>query len=226
MSLKEAMEPKNGAARAQRAPAAGPRARMRKALLNTAMTMMAEGRTPSISQLAEEAEVSRATAYRYFPTQSDLIAAVVDESLGPILSWQPSSTDPAERIDELLVYAYPRLEEFEVQLRAAIQISLKQGAEERASKQKNKHPFVRGNRVEFLKRALEPLKDEVGEEAFLKTARALSMIYGTEVFLVLKDIWHLDLEEITDIVRWTADGIIRHARATGKPPAKSSRRRL
>ncbi len=205
--------------------APGPRARMRKTLLNTAMAMMAEGHTPSISDLAQEAEVSRATAYRYFPTQSDLIAAVVDESLGPILSWQPSSADPAERIDELMLYAYPRLEQFEVQLRAAIQISLKQSAEERASKHKNKHPFVRGNRVEFLKRAVAPLKDEVGDETFLKAVRALSMIYGTEVFLVLKDIWRLELDEIIDIVRWTAEGIIKHARATGKrPPAPRSRR--
>jgi AcrR family transcriptional regulator len=201
----------------------GPRARMRKHLLDTAMTMMAEGVTPSISELAEQAQVSRATAYRYFPTQSDLVAAVVGESLGPILSWRPSSDDAAERIDQLLVYAYPRLEQYEVQLRAAIQISLRQSAEERASKHKNPRPLVRGNRIEFLKMAVEPLKEEVDDKTFERTVQALSMLYGTEVFLVLKDIWHLELAQIIDIVRWTSRGIIEHARKTGKHAAKPSR---
>lgn len=189
----------------------GPRARMRKVLLTTAMQMMADGLTPSITELAEAAEVSRATAYRYFPTQSDLIAAVVDESLGPILSWESPSRDAAARIDELIAYAYPRLEQFEVQLRAAIQISLQQGAQERASKLKNEHPLVRGHRIELLKHAIAPLRESVNERLFLKTVRALSMIYGTEVFLVLKDIWHLEIDEITDIVRWTASAIMKYA---------------
>ncbi len=201
----------------------GPRARMRKHLLDTAMAMMAEGVTPSISELAEQAQVSRATAYRYFPTQSDLVAAVVGESLGPILSWRPSSDDAAERIDQLLVYAYPRLEQYEVQLRAAIQISLRQSAEERASKHRNPRPLVRGNRIEFLKMAVAPLKEEVDDKTFERTVQALSMLYGTEVFLVLKDIWHLELAQIIDIVRWTSRGIIEHARKTGKPAAKPSR---
>lgn len=205
----------------------GPRVRMRKVLLTTAMQMMADGITPSLTELAEAAEVSRATAYRYFPTQSDLIAAVVDESLGPILSWESPSKDAAARIDELITYAYPRLEQFEVQLRAAIQISLQQGAQERASKLKNEHPLVRGHRVELLKHAIAPLRESVSDRLFLKTTRALSMIYGTEVFLVLKDIWHLEIDEIIDIVRWTASAIMKHAvdeSAAAKPSKKSPRK--
>lgn len=189
----------------------GPRARMRKALLATAMHMMSEGVTPSVTELAEAAEVSRATAYRYFPTQSDLIAAVVDESLGPILNWDSPSNSASARVDELIRHTYPRLEEFEVQLRAAILISLQQDAQERASKSRNKHPLIRGHRVELLKRAVAPLRQTVGDPLFLKTVRALSMIYGTEVFLVLKDIWHLEIEDITDIVRWMAQAIMKQA---------------
>ena len=55
--------------------ASGPRARMRKMLLTTAMDMMARGITPSIAELAEAADVSRATAYRYFATQGELVSA-------------------------------------------------------------------------------------------------------------------------------------------------------
>ena len=59
------------------------------------MRLMQAGATPSVSEVAEAAEVSRATAYRYFPSQAALVQAVVDEGLGPILTWQSTSADPA-----------------------------------------------------------------------------------------------------------------------------------
>jgi AcrR family transcriptional regulator len=34
---------------------------------------------------------SRATAYRYFPTQAAMIQDAVDEALGPILAWHSDS---------------------------------------------------------------------------------------------------------------------------------------
>jgi len=66
----------------------GPRARTKRLMLETATRLMQAGVTPSVSEVAEAAEVSRATAYRYFPSQAALVHAVVDEGLGPILTWQ------------------------------------------------------------------------------------------------------------------------------------------
>lgn len=74
------------------------RARTRKLLLDSAMALFDGGAFPSITELALHAQVSRATAYRYFPTQSTLVAAVVAESLGPILEWQPTDDDARVRI--------------------------------------------------------------------------------------------------------------------------------
>ncbi|MGV8295191.1 hypothetical protein ACV36C_40830, partial [Pseudomonas aeruginosa] len=67
-------------------------------------------------------QVSRATAYRYFPTQSALISAVVAESLGPILEWRPQDDDALKRIQQLLTFAYPQMERHEGALRAALQL--------------------------------------------------------------------------------------------------------
>ena len=85
---------------AAQAPAVekGPRARTRRLMLETATRLMQSGLTPSVSEVAEAAEVSRATAYRYFPSQAALVQAVVDEGLGPILTWK-SASDDAERRD-------------------------------------------------------------------------------------------------------------------------------
>ena len=67
-------------------------------LLETAMQLMQAGRVPSVTDVAEAAEVSRATAYRYFPTQAALVQAAVDEALGPILGWRSELPD-AEAAD-------------------------------------------------------------------------------------------------------------------------------
>src|ERR1700694_655771 len=47
--------------------------RTRKALLNAAAELMRQGREPTVADVAEVGEVSRATAYRYFPTQESLL---------------------------------------------------------------------------------------------------------------------------------------------------------
>ncbi|MEN5162949.1 MULTISPECIES: TetR/AcrR family transcriptional regulator [Achromobacter] len=194
-------------------PPHGPRARMRKTLLDAAQQLMAQGITPSVAELAEHAQVSRATAYRYFPSQSALIAAVVDESLGPILAWDSTAPDAATRVDELLRFAYPRLASHEAPLRAAIMVSLQQHAEAAAGKSTAEPRLVRGHRVDILKRAIAPLAAELSAAEQARVAQALSLVYGTEVFLVLKDIWNLDLPAVTDVVRWTANAIINQALA-------------
>ena len=105
---------------AQELPETGPRARTRKLLLETTMQLMQAGRVPSVTDVAEAAEVSRATAYRYFPTQAALVQAAVDEALGPILRWRSDSTEAETRVEELLGFAYPRIDEYEATLRAAL----------------------------------------------------------------------------------------------------------
>ena len=53
-----------------------------QALVDAATALANSGRTPTFQQVADEAKVSRATAYRYFPSQAALVHAVVDEALG------------------------------------------------------------------------------------------------------------------------------------------------
>ncbi|QJW53170.1 hypothetical protein HL670_00020 [Serratia plymuthica] len=164
------------------------RARTRKLLLDSAMVLFDGGTFPSITELALHAQVSRATAYRYFPTQSALVAAVVAESLGPILEWQPTDNDARARIQQLLSFAYPQMEQHEGALRAALQLSLQQWAEARSSTIKPIEKLVRGNRKRLLKLAVEPLQDKLPPEALQRVIHSFSLIYGSEVFLVLKDI--------------------------------------
>lgn len=165
----------------------GTRKRTYILLVNTALALFEKGSMPSVSELAAEAGVSRATAYRYFPTQSDLIAATVNASLGPILTWQPRSQKTEERIDELLSFALPRMFEHEGALRAALQVSLQQWAQGRSLAQDPKEKRLeRGNRKDILTMVTAPMKDEYPQEIIDKVIKAFSVIYGSEIFLVLQ----------------------------------------
>ncbi|MCC2689027.1 MAG: TetR/AcrR family transcriptional regulator, partial [Rhizobiaceae bacterium] len=101
-------------------------------MLDTAIRLMQGGATPSVSEVAEAAGVSRATAYRYFPSQSSLVQAVVHEALGPILTWQSSSPDARHRVGDLVDTALPRIDAFEATFKAALKLSLEQWARRQA----------------------------------------------------------------------------------------------
>ncbi|WP_145537864.1 TetR/AcrR family transcriptional regulator [Yersinia kristensenii] len=195
------------------------RARTRRLLIDTAMSMYEQGAFPSITEVANAAQLSRATAYRYFPTQSALVSAMVDESLGPILEWQPTQPDARQRITELLSFAYPRMLQHEGVLRAALHLSLQQWADSR-SHANNEEKLVRGNRKRLLKLAVEPLEGKLAPEALQRVIHAFSLIYGSEVFMVLKDIWHLDEAGIQDVTQWMGKAILLQAETDAKVAAQ------
>lgn len=180
-------------------------------MLETATRLMQAGATPSVSEVAEAAEVSRATAYRYFPSQAALVQAVVNEGLGPILTWRSASTDPERRVVELFDTAMPRIEAFEATFKAALKLSLDQWARRQAGTLGGEPAFTRGHRVDLLKDAIAPLKDRLPPREFKRLAQALSLIFGVEVLIVLKDIWGLDSRKMMSVAQWAAGALVRAA---------------
>lgn len=172
---------------------------------------MQAGATPSVSEVAEAAEVSRATAYRYFPSQTALVQAVVDEGLGPILTWKSASTDPERRVVELFDTAMPRIEAFEATFKAALKLSLDQWARRQAGTLGSEPAFTRGHRVDLLKDAIAPLKNRLPPREFKRLAQALSLIFGVEVLIILKDIWGLDSRKMMSVAQWAASALVRAA---------------
>jgi AcrR family transcriptional regulator len=198
----------------------GPRVRMRKIMLDAAMRLMQDGRIPSISDVAEEAQVSRATAYRYFPTQSALIQAAVDEALGPILKWGSSSEDAEQRVSELIRFSYPRMNEYEAPLRAALRLALDQWAQVHAGALAPEERMVRGHRIGLLSSAIGPLQRKLGKARAERLTQALSLVFGTEAFVVLKDIWGLDRDSAEEVALWTCHALIRCAAEDLAPPVR------
>lgn len=204
------------------APPRGARARTRKLMLDTAIGLMQQGGTPSVSDVAEAAGVSRATAYRYFPSQAALVHAVVDEALGPILEWTSDSADAEVRVTELLSVTMPRIVEFEATFKAALKLALEQWARRQAGTLGEEPPFKRGHRVDLLQAAISPLRESLPPKQFQRLARALSLAYGLEVLVVLKDIWGLGDDETLEVSRWAAVALVRAAVAESAAAGRRS----
>lgn len=186
----------------------GPKARTRKLMLQAAIHLMQSGITPSVTEVAEAAEVSRATAYRYFPSQAALIHAVVDEALGPILKWRSDDPDPKRRIKDLLATSMPRIDEFEATFKAALKLSLDQWAQRQAGTLGNEPRFTRGHRVDLLKDVTAPLKDQVSPAKRQRLEQALALVFGVETLVVLKDIWGLTAAEAQSVAEWAAAALV------------------
>src|SRR6201986_5280495 len=78
--------------------------RTKRALLAAADEIFAEGRVPTVADVAERADVARATAYRYFPTQEALLLETTflgdSDALRDIPALAAAIEDPAERMAE------------------------------------------------------------------------------------------------------------------------------
>lgn len=151
-------------------------------------------------------------------------------SLGPVRANASDNASGRERVRELFVRTFPRFKEFEPQLRAAAQLSLEQGALERAGLLEEE-PYRRGHRIRILAHAIAPLAPELPPAVRDRLHRALSIVYGIEPYIILKDIWGLPDREVEGIALWMADALIdaalRDARALAeqpRPARKTARR--
>lgn len=180
---------------------------MFRRLLTEAVALVRRGRIPSVAEVAVAAEVSRATAYRYFPSRSKLVSAVIAEALAPVRRAVPQEGDPKQRLHELLDRTYSRFAEYEPHMRAALQLALEHQSLAAAGLLEEE-PFRRGQRSEILKVTLAPLRGKLGPRAFERLIKALCVVYGIEPMVILKDICAASDRETEAVVRWMMDALV------------------
>ena len=183
----------------------GAAARTWTLMVTTANDMMRQGLSPSVSEVAEAAGVSRSTAYRYFPSRADMLRAVVAKALGPILDWDDGASGE-DRIASLFSTACPRLFEHEATFRAALRQSLESDGADAT--------LGRGHRRQLLASAIRDL--DLPDLQKMRLNRALSLTFGIEAMVVLKDIWGLDDNEVRETALWAAQAMISAAQREAK----------
>src|SRR5262245_36580493 len=104
--------------------------RTRLALVQAARRLLGEGSTPTLADVADEALVSRATAYRYFPSQEHLLLEVVlERSIDEIdhsVQAAASSGDAFTRFDGLVSAIHDEVSANEAGFRSLLQLSVAQ----------------------------------------------------------------------------------------------------
>lgn len=168
------------------------------------------GSAPSVSEVALMAGVSRATAYRCFPSRAAMLTAVVGASLGPMRTFASDHLEGIDRVMDLFKRSLPRLSKNETSLRTAVQLSLEQRALALAGQLKEPS-FRRGYRIQILAHAMEPFKSQLPEEIYLQLHKALSVVYGIEPYIVLKDIWSESSKQVETTVLWMAKALVEAA---------------
>jgi AcrR family transcriptional regulator len=186
---------------------AGHRGRVFRRLLDEAVALVRRGRIPSVAEVAQSAGVSRATAYRYFPSRSQLVSAVIAEALAPVRRAVPQQGDSKQRLHELLDRTYSRFKEYEPHMRAALQLALEHQSLEKAGLLEEE-PFRRGQRTEILALTIDPLKKKLPKKTFQRLIQALAVVYGIEAMVILKDICGSSDRETEAVVRWMMDALV------------------
>ena len=203
----------NGDAEASAAPVpsdprANQRERTRLAIMEGARKLLREGKIPSVADAAEVARVSRATAYRYFPTQSALIQEAVHTGLPN--TWEPDRRHAdlmafADRVERAVAEMLTLTHDNEAILRGVLLLSLQQWATIQAGDKIEEELVTRGRgRIPAIQAALAPYRDTLTPAALRRLTIGLSLIVGAESLVVLRDIWDLEETEAKEVARWIA----------------------
>ena len=184
------------------------------AIMEGARKLLLEGKMPSVPEAAREARVSRATAYRYFPTQSALIREAVDAVLTPPWEWEKrldGTSGLPERVERIASGIFDLNRDNDALLRGALLLSLEQWAKVQAGEDLGEEPIKRGGRREGIRLALEPYEGKLDAETLRRLAIAISVTIGVESRVVLRDIWNLDEDEAKEMTVWMARTLARAA---------------
>lgn len=196
-------------------PRASQRNRTRSAVLTAARTLVERGQIPTIPDVATAADVSRATAYRYFPTQAALVATLVEDAARSAEELELAGTEPRERLDEGVREAYRIIDENEPAMRAALRLGLQQAAAMAIGEEVDE-PIRRGGRMAVIEKALAPVRDEVEPEVYERLRAGVSLLMGIESRVVLGEIAGLKEKQQLEVCRWAAAALLEAALAEGR----------
>lgn len=195
------------------APPAGrsnQRLRTRKDLLDAAARLMQRGEKPTLEEVAQEALVSRATAYRYFPSPEALLleAAVHIATPDAEAVFGPAATDDAaarlQRVDAAL---HDMVLANETPMRLMLAGMLERSAGRAASEL----PARQNRRTGLIEAALAPAAAQLSPERRALLSQAAALLVGAEAVFTAKDVLRLSDAETRKVKQWALAALARAA---------------
>ena len=179
------------------------RRRTRNAIIDATMRLLGEGRTPTVDQIATAADVARRTVYMHFPTLDQLI---LDASMGALAGsvveaeFEPDR-DAADRVASIVDSLYEHAEEWLPLGRRMVALT--------AASPPADGPQRGHRRVDWIERAVEPLRGRLNDEQYDRLVSSLCIVLGWEAMIVLQDIRGHSQQRQREVVAWTAQAIVR-----------------
>ena len=188
-----------------------PRERTRRLLLDAARELLRSGRPLTVQSVADQAGVSRATAYRYFSSNDSVaVQATMPLHDDPFAdpAWPYSRSDPhadlptraAAVVRSMGEWAFDHAQE----LRTLLALSLEPDSEARGL---SRHGKLR--RARWIDGLLADLPDSVQQDTRRRLATALLPLFGANAIVWTADVADLDREAALDILAWTASTLVR-----------------
>jgi len=203
------------------------RRRTRKDLLEAAARLVKQGRKPSLEEIAEEALVSRATAYRYFPNvEALLVEASFDIAIPEAdeLFRDCHETDPVARVQ----LADKVLHDVVLANETSLRMMLAHSLQNAATAPDEAEILLRQNRrLPLIEAALKPARQQFSAKSLATLSKTLALILGTEGMIVIKDVLQLDDADARKVKQWAIRALIEAAAkdAQAKPPPRTQRRK-
>lgn len=204
--------------------------RTRSAIIAAAQAILDRGDTPTVAKAAEEALVSRTTAYSYFPTQESLLlelsinleVAEVEELAAKPLN----GTKPEDRVLDLVDLFNRHILRNEKLCRTAIRHYMDAWLTEERSGEGKPSSRREGRRTRWIATTLEPLRDIVPDADIQRLQAALCLVAGGEAITVMRDVCRLGPDDAIAVTRWAAEAILTaglQQRQPAERPGRSSR---
>src|SRR5688572_6687752 len=157
--------------------------RTRAALVDAARTLLRGGAPPTVAEAAERARVSRATAYRYFPTPEALMieAGNITPATQPVeeLAQALQGDDPEARLLSVLDRFIPIVFAEEASMRAALRTYQDTWLASRARGERAL-PVREGRRMRWLATALEPAQGRLSKAQMRRLNCALALVLSPD----------------------------------------------
>ena len=197
--------------------------RTRQALVDAAAELVATGANPTLAEVAEQARVSKTTAYRYFTSSDVLIEEVffdrdfptVDDVLGAAGDDLTTRVLAVEEAVNQTLLCHERA--MRVIVRHAIDMALAEADDA---------PHRVGRRQKLIAAALEPIESEFEPDVLQRLRDALALVIGPEAIITARDVCGLSADETRKVTRWATEALVGRAIAEGSasPRRRATRR--
>lgn len=181
------------------------KARTRHALLAATRDLLAEGRHPTVAEAADRAQISRATAYRYFsapePMAQEAVLDVIAKEFEAVqFGNSPAGSDLATRAEAVVAGILCMVLGHEALFRTFLGVSAAgTGA-----------PGWRGGRrLGWIRDALAPISADLPPAQLDLLVTGLALLAGIETIIVLSDVCGLEPAAIEDTARSLARTLVR-----------------